>query len=928
MLNISIVIIYILLFMISVSVAAESESKAELSVPNIIALKELVAQDGTVVYVEGYRMPGDGGHGYFVFDVDSDEAPDDGMVILPSNKSIKGRWLRIISEPIIDIRWYGAQSGIEDSQSRYLNAAIDYLFSREIEGTVFIPKGVYYIDSELVFTEGVSLKGEGMDKSILRNTAGHIDRMITSTRHYTPGSVLNMSYSDFTLDVNMYNLDKMIDGIWIDHMFRGLTIERFRMTNFGSNVIRSMKDSVIKDSVFDNMEGRMLSTGGDSKFSDNKIINNVFIRTSEAPTGPGINLGSADRNMVIGNKVININPPADSYGGIRIPNDSNHNLVKDNIVMNFPRGIWILSGSSNNTVANNTIIDSWIAPIFINRSHEGVPPVEYNHVLNNVIIQQNPALPITDLIRIHGDNDPDIVRHNTIEGNEIIVSRAYRDAFLRGKPINQIFDGLVWLSGSAETPGLHEVKDNYVSIIDNPFYITVDNLKQYTIYGEAFLPQVSVIDTDGNIVEDAIVSMELNGEEYQGEVISKSGRYELIITAEWQGNSITTFYFFRLTGTESISGKVVDQDGNPISGVLLDICGEFTNKIVEVDSEGFWEIEAIGKVIVTPHHPNYRFYPESKTIDGHRIDVDFVGEKFTSYSIAGTVVDDAGNPILGTIIKVSGDTVKECVVDETGSFKASNIVGDNLVIPVKEGFYFSPQRLSISENSSQLEEMNIIGVMDRALIAHYSFDEIDRRIVPDNSIFNHDAQITGVNNKTDGVHQSEAITFTGFFNFMTLPENIMYGIGDFTIAFWVKMDSYNDDARIFDFGDISNSSIWLAANSDKTILQVLGDRDNTNEWLIVSGDERIHANGEWHHVAVTRRGASAALYVNGKKIGFDDNRSEVPREKFGFTGRNYIARSNFAESHNDPFFAGSIDDFRIYNYALDEDEVLALYGIE
>ena len=47
-----------------------------------------------------------------------------------------------------------------------------------------------------------------------------------------------MSYSDFTLDVNMYNLDKMIDGIWIDHMFRGLTIERFRMTNFGSNVIR------------------------------------------------------------------------------------------------------------------------------------------------------------------------------------------------------------------------------------------------------------------------------------------------------------------------------------------------------------------------------------------------------------------------------------------------------------------------------------------------------------------------------------------------------------------------------------------------------------------------------------------------------------------------------------------------------------------
>lgn len=424
-------------------------------------------KDGEKVYVQGYWEADDGGGGIFTYSANNTKPADGGMIIAPANK--RGRWLRVVSEDEpLNIRWYGARSGVDECQGVYLKAAIDYFFKQKKTGTVLIPEGLFSIGTSLGFYEGVSLIGEGIDVSVIKNISSgyRYNSFFNHTSHYSPERYLRMSMSDLTIDVNMYNLGTWIGAIWVEDYFRELTIERVRFTNSGGNIIRLMKSSVIADSIWDNMDGRALSTGWENKpdlrFRDNVIRNNMFIRTAAAPQGPGINLSRAESNIVIGNQVININRPDDSYGGIRVPNGSDNNLIEGNIVKNFPRGIWVMSGSQNNVVRENTVIDSWIVSIFINASHEDKRSTSGNVIANNIIIQENPLIGSADLIRLHEDFSKTIF-DNVVEGNEVRITSSYYNAYKRGK---SLVDDIVYLTNGAEIPGRNLVRDNVLVITD------------------------------------------------------------------------------------------------------------------------------------------------------------------------------------------------------------------------------------------------------------------------------------------------------------------------------------------------------------------------------------------------------------------------------------------------------------------------------
>lgn len=121
-----------------------------------------------------------------------------------------------------------------------------------------------------------------------------------------------------------------------------------------------------------------------------------------------------------------------------------------------------MSGSQNNVVRENTVIDSWIVSIFINASHEDKRSTSGNVIANNIIIQENPLIGSADLIRLHEDFSKTIF-DNVVEGNEVRITSSYYNAYKRGK---SLVDDIVYLTNGAETPGRNQVRNNSLVITD------------------------------------------------------------------------------------------------------------------------------------------------------------------------------------------------------------------------------------------------------------------------------------------------------------------------------------------------------------------------------------------------------------------------------------------------------------------------------
>jgi len=79
----------------------------------------------------------------------------------------------------------------------------------------------------------------------------------------------------------------------------------------------------------------------------------------------------------------------------------------------------------------------------------------------------------------------------------------------------------------------------------------------------------------------------------------------------------------------------------------------------------------------------------------------------------------------------------------------------------------------------------------------------------------------------------------------------------------------------------------------------------------------------WHHVVVTIDGTSMsmALYLNAQLVA--NASTQVTPADMGETTQNWLGRSQYTD---DPYFDGSLDDFRIYNIALSEGQVRFVAG--
>lgn len=164
-------------------------------------------------------------------------------------------------------------------------------------------------------------------------------------------------------------------------------------------------------------------------------------------------------------------------------------------------------------------------------------------------------------------------------------------------------------------------------------------------------------------------------------------------------------------------------------------------------------------------------------------------------------------------------------------------------------------------------------------------------------------------------HNANAIVLDGSDDYVTLPAGIA-NQDEITIATWVLWGGGNQWQRIFDFGNGTGENMFLTPRSGGNTL-----RFSINKSGVPS--QELNApqlpTGVWTHVAVTLSGGTGKLYVNGVPA---DTQAVTIKPGDLLASTNFLGKSQWP----DPLFNGRLDEFSVFNHALDDAEISALYA--
>jgi hypothetical protein len=181
---------------------------------------------------------------------------------------------------------------------------------------------------------------------------------------------------------------------------------------------------------------------------------------------------------------------------------------------------------------------------------------------------------------------------------------------------------------------------------------------------------------------------------------------------------------------------------------------------------------------------------------------------------------------------------------------------------------------------------------------------------------------------TGGMQGSGRVTLSGTDQYVTLPDTILNGLSAATLEMWADWTGNTDWQRLFDFGEngedmgdqgsfsanASSSYFFFtprAGTSDSPGCMSTGNRPLVSMTGAGPSMETCILNAPafpsgMAHVALTIDGSAMRLYLDGAPAGM-----ATPPVSLGSITKshNCLGRSQYAQ---DPEFAGSIDEFRIY----------------
>ena len=205
--------------------------------------------------------------------------------------------------------------------------------------------------------------------------------------------------------------------------------------------------------------------------------------------------------------------------------------------------------------------------------------------------------------------------------------------------------------------------------------------------------------------------------------------------------------------------------------------------------------------------------------------------------------------------------------------------------------------------------LSIAGSASADLVAHWKFNEGSGNVAHDISGNGHDGTIEGAPNWVPGVGGS-ALDFDGTDDYVGTGKSLLNDLSEFTLALWVNAENY------------TTNRIGLVGQNDCIEFGFNGGGDLRCWNTAVGGNVTFaypYEYPSWHHVAAVGGAEGMMLYIDGELV---VGPGSTPGADYGSS--TYTVNIGGGGIYDDTgnWFLGQIDDVRIYNHALTEQELL------
>ena len=216
------------------------------------------------------------------------------------------------------------------------------------------------------------------------------------------------------------------------------------------------------------------------------------------------------------------------------------------------------------------------------------------------------------------------------------------------------------------------------------------------------------------------------------------------------------------------------------------------------------------------------------------------------------------------------------------------------------------------------------GISD-GLVAYYPFNNN----AIDETGNGYDGTVVGATPTDDrnGVPES-AYAFDGTNDYINLGTSLnVPSWSNYAVSLWFLHDGGGTDARGYG-QQILDKSTWYT-DFHLMIQTMYNANGELRYWTVqntVGGntiiDNRDFRDNQWHHVVINKQGKDGALWVDGVKRGTSDNVYTVINDQPLLVGYSF-----HGDGYQRQYFSGKIDDIRIYNRVLSEDEIEILNDV-
>jgi len=232
----------------------------------------------------------------------------------------------------------------------------------------------------------------------------------------------------------------------------------------------------------------------------------------------------------------------------------------------------------------------------------------------------------------------------------------------------------------------------------------------------------------------------------------------------------------------------------------------------------------------------------------------------------------------------------------------------NLWPTIQQKFFQETNKEAVESNiPEEKTKSNVLGINSKDdLIAYYLFDgnALDQSGNQNNGICNF---VEFIEDRNGNI--SSAISFNGHNSSVSIPPNGLLNLTDnFSIVFWIKFYSSNNNHHIIVKGDNSTREYSITGVNNKIQF------NKQCEQGIVESLTTLELN-KWYFVAITYSNFIGKIYINGKY-------ESEGRLKSGFQAANSgLTIGTFPNSTGSWTLNGALDELRFYKRVLSEDEI-------